>query len=174
MTRLGVMLCGAALVAACGNKSPEQAAPLAQAPAEVQQAMQTAPAQPLPPPPVTVDACAMLSKADAESVIGALSAEPQAKPPQGSLLGECNYAGSEADSINVSVHPADEFESTIRYSAKKGEAQPVEGLGEKAFQTPYGLMIQPAGKSYFVVVIVVKGAAINGDAALAAGKKLKL
>jgi hypothetical protein len=133
-----------------------------------------APAQTPPPAARTVDACALLSRADAESVIGPLSAAPAAKPPQGSLLGECKYSGSGTDSITVTAHPADEFDGTIRYPLKKKQAQAVPGLGEKAFQTPYGLMIQPAGKPYFVVVLVMKGMDFNHDLEQAAGKKLKL
>ena len=165
-----------ALISGCGsNESAQQKSAAAQAPAEVQQAIQAAPATPPPPTAKTVDACALLSKADAESVIGPLSAEPEAKPPQGSLLGECKYAGAGTDSIDVTAHPADEFDGTVGYSEKhKADVQPVAGLGEKAFQTPYGLMVQPAGKNYFVVVLVMKGMGFNHDLEQAAGKKLKL
>lgn len=159
---------GAIVLAACGGgESPGKSAAGAQVPQPVQ-------AVPAPAAARTVDTCAMLSKADAESVIGPLTADPEAKPPRGSLLGECTYAGSGADSINLAAHPADEFDGTVGYSVKKGEAHAVAGIGDKAFQTPYGLMIQPAGKSYFVVVLVMKGLKIDGGAALEAGKKLQL
>ena len=172
---LTVLIASAACLTACGgNNSSGQNPAAAQVPAEVRQAVQAAPAQPAPPSAKTVDTCAMLSKADAESVIGALTADPQVGPARGSLLGQCTYPAGRGDSITISAHPADEFDGTVGYSSKSNSAQPVADLGGKAFQTPYGLMIQPAGKPYFIAVLVMKSLNIDSAAGVAVAKKLKL
>ncbi len=166
---------GAALLAACGSKTPEQPAPAAQAPAEVQQAIQEAPATPPPPASRDVDVCALLSKEEAEAVVGKLSTDPTAKPSQGSLLGECDYMAASGTFLMVSARPATEFDATVKYTAKRGATEEIPGLGQKAYLTEAGVMVQPAGKPYFVVVFAAGGQPGTGKkTSVDIAKKLKL
>lgn len=120
-----------------------------------------------------VDVCALLDSADALAVAGKLYKEPSAQPAQGSLLGQCDYMGDKA-MLMVSARPSAEYRGTVDYAAKKGGAKPMEGLGSAAEMTPMGLMIQPAGKPYFIVVYTMAGGKFDEAAALAIGRKIKL
>jgi hypothetical protein len=177
-----LLCCAAAvLLCACGKSS----SPTEPAPSQVQSQAKAAavaagvPAEALngqPPAGVSgavVDACAMLDRAAAAALVGALVKEPEADTPRGSLLGGCKYQGAQA-LLTLSAHPAGEYQGTLDYTGKNGSAKPVAGLGAQAAMTPYGLMIQPAAKPYFVVVYVMKNFKFDETAALAAGHQLKL
>lgn len=129
------------------------------------------------PPAVSgepVDTCAMLSKADAEAMLGTLSAEPTADTPQGSLLGGCKYFGKKAYAA-ISARPASEYEDTVKFSTdEKQPGKQVAGLGTAASTTKYGLMIKLEGKPYFLTVSA--GSMGKTDDALAetVARKLKL
>lgn len=124
-----------------------------------------------------VDVCALLTQADAETLIGALNQAPVAGTPRGSLLGECRYLTASGTSISLSAHPAREFDGSAEYTAdKKNPAKTIAGLGSKAVQTAYGVMVQPDGQRYFlsVFVLAMPAGAIDGDLSLKAARKLKL
>lgn len=158
------------LLAACG-KSPDPAPaptpPVAEAPSSNMQP----PAMPVTAEPV--DTCAMLSKEDAEAILGKLMQDPEAHPAQGSLLGQCNYMTQTGTLAMVSARPAAEFQATVDYTAKKAPYKEIPGLGEKAYDTSVGVMVQPAGEPYFVVVFAAGGGAASAKAVEIA-KKLKL
>lgn len=123
---------------------------------------------------VPVDACALLARGDAEAVIGKLKGEPEAMAAQGSMLGMCTWNGANG-TVSVSARPAREFDDTIRYlQRRKKAADPVPGLGAKAYQTGSGLMVQPKGKPYFLQVIGMRRFKIDGEVAAEAARKLKL
>jgi hypothetical protein len=120
-----------------------------------------------------VDTCAMLDSASALSVIGKPYKEAEAQPAQGSLLGQCNWFGDKG-MLMLSARPAVEYKGTVDYAGKKGGATPVDGLGSAASMTGSGLMIQPEGKPYFVIVYSMAGGKFSEASALDIGRKLKL
>lgn len=158
-------------ITACGRSSDNPAASSpAQVPQDVREAVRNAP--PVSPPAATsVEVCALLEVSDAVAILGALSKPPEAKPARGSLLGECEYAGAKG-SGSVSAHPADELEGTIEYMGKSKPVQTIPGLGAAAYVTDYGVMVQPAGKPYFLSVFMVGDSGPAMTEALA--RKLKL
>lgn len=162
-------------LAGCGKNETSNPAPApAQAPAAVQEAVKSAPTAPLPLTAASVDTCALIARADVEAVVGPLAQDPKADTPAGSLLGQCSYYGADA-SLILSARPAREFDGTVKYAGEKAAVQPVAGLGEKASQTQYGLMIQPAGKAYFLTVVVMRpGGALDGALSVDIARKLKL
>ena len=114
----------------------------------------------------------MLDPATVAAAIGPAQAPPKVNPPTGTLLGGCEFTGAKG-TASVTAHPADELDGTVRSDLKKGRAKAIAGLGEKAFHTPYGVLVQPAGKSYFLSVFVMVG--MNYDAAVSEklARKLK-
>jgi hypothetical protein len=161
-----LLLC--AFAAAACSREPD---PAVQLPQDVREAVQNAPAAPAPPAARTVDVCALLAEADAVAVLGTLTNPPQAQAPQGSLLGGCDYAGAKG-SGSVSARPADEFAGTVEYMGKRKPVRQLSALGEAAYATEYGVMVQPAGRSYFLSVFIVGD---NGPALTEAlARKLKL
>jgi len=161
------ILTAAFLLTACGEQEPATVA-------EAQQLAAQAPAAPSAPAAAPVDTCAMLPKAEAEAVLGALISGPETAAAQGSLLGQCTYMGDKG-LLMVSARPAPEFKDTVAYSEKKGgSGKPVPGLAGEARLTQHGVMIQPPGKPYFVVVFVAGGSGFDEATTLAAAGKLKL
>ena len=158
-------------VTACGRGAGNSAAGPAQLPQEVRQAVSDAPKVAQPAAAAPVDVCALMVESDAVSVLGAMSKPPQAKPARGSLLGECDYAGAKG-SGSVSAHPADELADTIKSMSKDKATHALSGLGESAWATEYGVMVQPGGKSYFLSIFIVGNDGPAMSEALA--RKLKL
>ena len=149
------------LIAACGQQQgPAPAEALAAAP-------------PAGVSGAAVDVCALLDSADALPAVGKLYKPPEARPAQGSLLGQCEYFGDKLV-LMVSARPAAEYRGTVDYAAKKGGSKPMAGLGSAADMTPMGLMIQPAGQPYFIVVYTMAGGKFDEATALDIGRKLKL
>lgn len=172
---IAILCVGSTISAGCGKNEPSSPAPApAQAPAAAQEAVKAAPAAPMPLNAASVDTCALIARADVEAVVGPLAQDPKADQPQGSLLGGCDFMTADYTSVSVSARPAREFDATVKYAGEKAALQPVAGLGEKAFQTRYGLMIQPAGKPYFLTVVVLSGGAMNAALSLDIARKLKL
>lgn len=171
------------LLSACGKQTEApatiaeaapaaaEAAIVAGVPEEAHEALAAAPPAGVNGKPV--DVCALIDSADAIAVAGKLYKEPTAQPAQGSLLGQCDYMGDKA-MLMVSARPSAEYKGTVDYAAKKGGAKAMEGLGSAADMTPMGLMIQPAGKPYFIMVYTMAGGQFDEAAALAIGRKLKL
>lgn len=137
---------------ACGKQ--DAAAVPAQTPDAVKQAIATAPTSPQPPAAGAVDVCALLAESDAIAVLGKLSKPPQAQAARGSLLGECEYFGDKG-SGTVTAHPADELAGTVEYMGKSKPVRTLPALGAAAYATDYGVMVQPAGKPYFLSVFIV-------------------
>lgn len=102
-----------------------------------------------------VDACALLPAAAAEALVGKPIEGPRATPPQGAMLGMCDWNGPNG-SINLSARPAREFDETVKYASRKQAATPVDVPGAKALRTRYGLFVQPAGKPYFLQVLATR------------------
>jgi hypothetical protein len=173
MTKRLLPVIGLCLVSmACGKKeAPAAAAAPAAAPASAPAAEMSAetakdaaavaaanaPSAPLPMNGATVDVCGLVSRADVESVLGALNDEPKPSTPQGSLLGGCEYHGTKIVLLTVSAHPAGEYHGTVDYAMKKGKAEAVAGLGKEAAMTEYGLMVQPVDKPYFLSIFGAGG-----------------
>lgn len=166
-----------ASLSAC-DKSPSSsteataAAPAAVAamvPAEVA----NAPAAPTGINGTTVDTCALLDDAAAAGSVGTLIKGPEAQTAQGSLLGGCNYMG-ERGLLMITARPAAEYQGTVDYAAKKGRSRPVDDLPGSASLTSSGLMLQPSGKPYFLVIYPLIGGKFDDTAALALARALKL
>jgi hypothetical protein len=130
-----------------------------------------APARPLAGAPV--DTCAMLPEAEIVAAIGKLTKPVQARAPNGSLLGSCEYHSARAN-VSITAHPSDELDGTVASDVKAGKAKAIAALGEKAFQTEYGVMFQPAGKPYFVAVYALSLEKFAYDAALSEALARKL
>lgn len=161
-----ILLC--VFAAAACSREPD---PAVQVPQDVREAVREVPQAMPAAVSKTVDVCALLAEPDASAVLGKLSQPPQAQTPQGSLLGGCDYFGGKG-SGSVSAHPANEFSGTIKHAGKKKPVQALAGLGEAAYATEYGVMVQPAGRSYFLSVFIVGD---NGPALTEAlARKLKL
>lgn len=164
-----------ATLAACNPNEP--ATPAATTPA-------AAPAAAMPPAEVlsaptpaglngeTVDTCAMLDAAAAAQSLGSLLKDPEAQAPQGSLLGGCNYLGDKG-MVMLTARPAAEFQATVDYAARRGGAKAVTVAGGDARQTPVGLMFQPAGKAYFLVVYPLVSGKFDEAVALQLATQLK-
>jgi hypothetical protein len=123
--------------------------------------------------PAPVDTCALVPEAAAVAAIGKLTTPPAAKPPLGSQLGGCDY-GSAKGTATVTAYPADDLDGTVRRDLKKGRAKAIAGLGDKAFQTEYGVMFHPSGKPYFLGVFVMQGAEYDAVASEKLARQLKL
>lgn len=161
----------ALLVSACGQGANSDAPPPAQVPQDVRESLRDAPKTPVPAAAASVDVCALLDETDAAAVLGTLEKPPEAKPARGSLLGECAYTGVKG-SGSVSAHPADELAGTVEYMGKSKPVQTLSGLGTVAYATQYGVMVQPAGQTYFLSVFIVGAEGPALTEALA--RKLKL
>ena len=117
-----------------------------------------------------VDVCALLPQAEAQSVVGKIRNVTTMKP-QASLLGECTFDGANG-TLSMAARPAGEYEATVKEAAP---AEAVQGLAGKAVKTRFGLLYQPAGKSYFLQVIARRAGKDDMDMALAldGARKLK-
>jgi len=102
----------------------------------------------------TVDICGTITKEDIEGAVGKLKAEPDAMPPQGSLLGMCTWM-TDAGVASVSARPANEYDATVRAYSK--DSKDVAGIGEKTVATSVGYLIKVADKPYMLVVSVTAG-----------------
>ena len=119
-----------------------------------------------------VDVCAMLPGPDAESLVGKLRNVTSMKP-QGSLLGECSFEGANA-TLSIAARPSAEYEATIAEVSVKGKApDAAQGLAGRAIKSKYGLLYQPAGKSYFLQMIGRRGGNEDVTLAIEAAKKLR-
>lgn len=178
-TRPLASLLAALLLTACGQPDAtsttaaagEQAAAVAVAAGVPAEALAAAPPASLGGEPV--DTCALLDSEAALAVVGSLYKPAEARPAQGSLLGQCEYFGKRRV-LMLSARPAAEYTATVSYAAKNGSARTLEGLAGTAAMTPMGLMLQPIGKPYFLVVYTMAGGKFDEDAALAIGRQLKL
>ena len=119
-----------------------------------------------------LDVCAMLPKAEAESVVGKIKNVTTMKA-QGSLLGECTFEGANG-TLSMAARPAGEYEATVREASDKTRSpEPAPGLAGKAVKTKYGLLYQPAGKPYFLQVIARRGDNEDMAMALEGAKRLR-
>ncbi len=162
-------------LAACGDPgSPAEA--LAKAPPIVAAALpaevRDAPAAPATPSGQAVDTCALLDAAAAAGSVGALAKPPEAQVPQGSLLGGCNYLGDRG-MLMLTARPAGEFAGTVAYAGKRGGLKAVEGLAGSASLTSMGLLLQPAGKAYFLVLYPLLGGRFDEAAAVQLAHQVK-
>jgi hypothetical protein len=125
------------------------------------------PAAPTPAAAATsVDTCSFVSKEDMEKLLGGpLAADPEKQEATGSFLGGCNFTTAKGPSAMVSARPAGEFDATAG-----GDAKDVPGVGEKAKMTKYGLLVLPAGKSYFMQVMVMDGTKTDETKSIELGK----
>jgi hypothetical protein len=117
------------------------------------------PADPTTPPPsapaaaAAVDTCAFVSKDDVEKVLGSkLMADPDKQAATGSMLGGCSWMTDKGVIGTVSARPAAEYDGTVGMDK---DAKDLAGVGERAKMTKYGALVQPAGKPYFMQVMVM-------------------
>jgi hypothetical protein len=120
-----------------------------------------------------VDTCAMLPEATVVASTGKLTKPPAPQPAVGSQLGGCQYESVKA-TVAFTAYPADQLNSTVRRDLKKGRAKAISGLGEKAYQTEYGVMFQPAGKPWFLVVFAMKGTDYDAAMSEQLARQIKL
>jgi hypothetical protein len=122
-----------------------------------------------------VDLCTLLGKADIDAVLGGPAGKAMPMPSEDPLRDECMYVRADQKMmLDIGTRPASEFDSIPQRQPKDKPAVAVAGLGQKAFQTPDALLVQPAGKPYFLML------AVTGEQGLDVGKtrllasKLKL
>lgn len=169
---LGLLLSMAACRQGGETTAPPQAADVPAAATATAPAASDAATAPAGTGNSAVDTCALLDAAVVEAVAGKLLREPTAGTPQGSLLGECNYL-SDKGVVMLSARPAAEYRATVDAYSRKGGGKPAPGFTGEASLTSMGLMIQPPGKAYFLIVYPLFGGAFDEAAALELGKQLK-
>jgi len=138
------------LLAACGGGG-EEATPAAQqtrTPAATPSAQQTqAPAETPKPSAGAIDPCALVTKADAEAILGRSLGEPE----RGTIgpFETCNYGeGTFSDNVQVQVsselYTLSGFDDGMKAAAElvDAEAKPVSGLGDKAYSIGEVLYVQ--------------------------------
>jgi hypothetical protein len=140
-----------ATLAGCGKADTSTASLPAPAAAVVPAVVAAAPPSPAGVNGQPVEACTLLDAEVAAQSLGALVAAPESQAAQGSLLGGCNYMG-ENGILMLSARPASEYTATVAYAERNGGARTLEGLPGAASLTSVGLMLQPAGRPYFLVV----------------------
>ncbi|HWL65894.1 MAG TPA: hypothetical protein VNP73_07965 [Actinomycetota bacterium] len=101
----------------------------------------------------SIDTCAFFSEADAKKFLGG-GVTQEAKPPQGSLLGQCDYATAEG-LISVQARPDTEWDATK--STFEENSEEISGLGEdNFFNSSFGLLVL-TGEGYFIHVLSTQG-----------------
>lgn len=150
---------------ACGKKKEgdSSSAKTETKPAETETAKPADPATPPPSAPSAngepVDACAFASKDDVEKLLGGkLMADPEKQAAAGSMLGGCTWMSDKGVIGTVSARPAGEYDST---AGMDKDAKDLAGVGDKAKMTKYGALVQPAGKPYFMQVMVMDGGKLD-------------
>src|SRR5438874_1180424 len=101
-----------------------------------------------PPAGPAVDTCAMLTEAEAVTLLGKLAQPPRVVHPDRYQLGGCIFTGLKF-AAKVTALPPGKLDDTVRGDTT---AKAIAGLGQKAFQTQYGVIFQPAGKPYCLLV----------------------
>ncbi len=112
-----------------------------------------------------LDVCALATRGQVETVLGALQVDPIKQNAAASLLGGCSYAVAEGAAI-VSARPTSEWDATV--TAMGGTEVP--GLGEAASQGKGGLFVKVAGKPYFLHIVTPATTGASADQALALAK----
>jgi hypothetical protein len=110
-----------------------------------------------------VDTCALVPKDKLEAIVGPIGGryEPD-MPARGSVLGTCTGVAQKG-SVAISARPAAEWDKDVK-SATDGHD--VANLGEKAFMTSHALLVQPAGKPYYLRIGFVTAGSGKPDEAI--------
>lgn len=131
----------------------------------------TPPADPTMPPPSApaaasaVDPCEFVTTDQIKTLLGADPEPAEKNAATGSMLGGCNWRDKDFKTmLSVQARPAGELEATAKYAKNQKE---IPGLGEKAYMTDAGIMVQPAGKPYFLHVMAMAGGQVKQDEAKA-------
>lgn len=110
-----------------------------------------APPTPAVAAPSKVDTCALVPKDKLEATVGKVSSNwAQEMEPGAVLLGTCG-AVTDKGHVTVEARPSDQMDGRAKNASN---AHPVAGVGQKAVMTESGLLVQPAGTGYFLVVMV--------------------
>ena len=118
-----------------------------------------------------VDTCALLTKADAEEVLGATVGAPEVQEPTGALLGGCQYIADNGSTVGVSARPASEYEATV---GALDDTEEVDVGAEAVFSESIGLLMTLDGQDYLVQVIALKGSTSPDKAtSIAAAEKVE-
>lgn len=156
------------LLGACEDK-PSVNAPAATAPVAVATKAPAPPAAKVP-----VDGCELLPLAEVAAIIGPISASG-VKKGEGPMNANCAYVTDDKSGrLTATVMPSDYLRSSLEQLDQQGKpAKPLSGVGEKAFETIWGVMIQPAGKPYYLVLHVSKEGKDGKALGVELAKKLK-
>lgn len=109
-----------------------------------------------------LDVCSWYTTDDAAAVLGKPVPKAVAGKAQGSLLGKCDFSTGEGSAISISARPADEYQGSV--DAVDGTK--VANLGSGAAFSDSGLLVQPAGKDYFIQIIAMPEPGKFGDEAM--------
>lgn len=164
------------LLVGCKKEESGQAPAMTQEAKETMKAAEAArPATPPAPTAGPVDVCALLSRADAEAVMGPLADEPTRDQAQGSMLGGCNFASPQGASASISARPAREYQGTVDYATRREPGTTVEGVGTEAIFIPKtGMFVRFADQPYFVHILASKTPGTwDKDLSVELAKKLK-
>jgi hypothetical protein len=110
-----------------------------------------------------VDTCALVPKDKLEAIVGPIGGryEPD-MPARGSLLGTCSGVAQKG-SVAISARPSTEWDKNVK-TASGGHD--VAGLGDKAYMTSRALLVQPAGKPYYLRISFVAAGSGTPDEAI--------
>lgn len=155
--------------AATGNAGPSETKPTETTGTPTTPAK---PPEPSPTPslaggaaPAPVDVCSFVTP-DVVSVIGPVKGEPTKLDASGSLLGGCSYP-LETGMASVQARPSREYSMT----GNRGEPKDVAGVGQSAkFSAKTGLVVELAGKPYFLHVMVMTTKGLDEEKTVALGK----
>jgi hypothetical protein len=147
---------------------PAQPTTAAAAPATQPGAPTTGPSKATPaaqsssPATVEIDPCALVTKAEAEAVLGAPSGEPETYFD--SERASCRYetsSGLDVVSVGVTIYESEEdAEDSFQFALDVNRYPEVGGIGDRAYQSPINDITVLTGRYELSVDVTVKG----GDA----------
>ena len=123
-----------------------------------------------------VDACAILTREEAEQITGTEVDDPTSSQPMGSLLGDCTYYANDFSSgIALSARPAAEYQSTVDFYRAEVVDVTVPGASGAVFGADVGVVMQPEGADYMLQLTVFSGEGdLQGRAAHTAAAEVTL
>ncbi len=160
------------LAAACGSGTPDQAPGGAAAAKAATKAMATA-------APGAIDASQILTKADAEAVLGKEVGDPTATSTAG-VVSTCNYMAKDLTGLHMLIRASASpdaarviFEEAQKQSKvlSRADPEPVEGLGDAAYWAGGSLDQLNVLKGRYWVILSAAGAAHPLDVTKLAAEK---
>ena len=101
------------------------------------------------------DFCKLIKSSEVSDAIGE-KVSGEALPHDDNYLGSCGYRRADGNQVaSIAGIPVDQYDRMAKYLRDNGvELTPVQGLGVRADNSPSGLVVQPEGAPYCLVVVV--------------------